>query len=152
ADWKKPLAGIPLEAEIVDARGVPVEKRKIRLTESGFDEVSYTTQESAPTGGWNVNLYIVKDGKTDTQIGSVGVQVKEFQPDRMKAQARLSHSVAEGWVKPDDLKAQFTLQNLFGTPAQNRRVEATLSLTPYFPTFHAYGDYRFFDPQRAKEG
>jgi uncharacterized protein YfaS (alpha-2-macroglobulin family) len=152
ADWSKPLTGIPLEAEIVDARGTSMEKHKLRLNDSGFDEISYTTQESAPTGGWSVNLYIVKDGKTDAQIGSVALQVKEFQPDRMKADARLSHSVPEGWVKPDDLKALFTLQNLFGTPAQNRRVEATLSLAPYFPTFHNYTDYRFFDPQRAKEG
>ena len=152
ADWSKPLVGIPLEAEIVDARGTSMEKRKLRLNESGFDEINYTTQESAATGGWSVNLYIVKDGKTDAQIGSVALQVKEFQPDRMKAEARLSHSVPEGWVKPDDLKALFTLQNLFGTPAQNRRVEATLSLAPYFPTFHNYTEYRFFDPQRAKEG
>ena len=151
-DWSKPLVGIPLEAEIVDARGTSMEKRKLRLNDSGFDEISYTTQESAATGGWAVNLYIVKDGKTDAQIGSVALQVKEFQPDRMKAEARLSHSVPEGWVKPDDLKALFTLQNLFGTPAQNRRVEATLSLTPYFPTFHNYTEYKFFDPQRAKEG
>jgi len=152
ADWSKQLTGIPLEAEIVDARGTSMEKRKLRLTESGFDEIGYTTQETAATGGWSVNLYIVKDGKTDAQIGSVALQVKEFQPDRMKAEARLSHSVAEGWVKPDGLKALFSLQNLFGTPAQQRRVEATLSLTPYFPSFHNYPDYRFFDPQHAKEG
>jgi uncharacterized protein YfaS (alpha-2-macroglobulin family) len=152
ADWAKPLTGIPLQAEIVDARGVVVEQRKLRLSEAGFDEISYTTQESAPTGGWNVNVYIVKDGKTDAQIGSVALQIKEFLPDRMKAEARLSRNVAEGWVKPDGLKALFSLQNLFGTPAQNRRVEATLSLTPVFPIFHSYPDYRFFDPQHAKEG
>ena len=152
ADWAKPLTGVPLQAEIVDARGVVVEQRKLRLNEAGFDEISYTTQESAPTGGWNVNVYIVKDGKTDAQIGSVALQIKEFLPDRMKAEARLSRNVAEGWVKPDGLKALFSLQNLFGTPAQNRRVEATLSLTPVFPVFHNYPDYRFFDPQHAKEG
>jgi uncharacterized protein YfaS (alpha-2-macroglobulin family) len=152
ADWARPLAGIPLQAEIVDARGMPVEKRTLRLSDSGFEELSYTTQESAPTGGWSVNLYIIKDGKPDAQIGSVGVQVKEFLPDRMKAEARLSRNVAEGWIQPDGLKALFTLQNLFGTPAQNRRVEATLSLTPYFPVFHNYTEYRFFDPQHAREG
>ncbi|HZP65822.1 MAG TPA: alpha-2-macroglobulin, partial [Rudaea sp.] len=152
ADWARPLAGIPLEAEIVDARGVPVERRRLRLNDAGFDEIGYTTQETAPTGGWNVNLYIVKDDKANAQIGTVGLQVKEFQPDRMKADARLSHNVAEGWVKPADLKALFNLQNLFGTPAQNRRVEATMTLTPYFPTFHNYTAWKFFDPQRAKEG
>ena len=83
---------------------------------------------------------------------SVGLQVKEFMPDRMKADARLSQNVADGWIKPENLKVLFTLQNLFGTPAQNRRVEATLSLQPYFPSFRNYPDYKFFDPNHAKEG
>ena len=152
ADWKKPLAGIPLEAEIVDARGISVERRKLRLNETGFDELNFATQESAPTGGWSVNLYLVKDDKSSAQIGNVSLQVKDFEPDRMKASAHLSQSSADGWIKPDGLKALFTLQNLFGTPAQNRRVEATMTLTPFFPNFHNYTDYRFFDPQRAKEG
>ena len=152
ADWSKPLDGIPLIAEIADARGTVVETRKLRVDSAGFLGVDYTTQESAPTGTWNVNVYISKDGRADAQIGSVGVQIKEFLPDRMKAEARLSVSSPDGWVKPDGLKALFSLQNLFGTPAQNRRVEATLTLTPSIPSFRGYPDYRFFDPQRAKEG
>ena len=152
ADWAKPLTGIPLQADITDARGIVVESRKLRLSAAGLRGTPIRDAESAPTGGWNVNLYIVKDGKADAQIGSVAVQVKEFMPDRMKAEARLSQSVVDGWVKPDGLKALFTLQNLFGTPAQNRRVEATLTLHPYFPSFRAYPDYQFFDPQHAKEG
>lgn len=152
ADWTKPLDGIPLIAEITDARGTIVETRRLRVDTAGFLGVDYTTQESSPTGTWNVNVYISKDGRADAQIGSVGVQIKEFLPDRMKAEARLSASSPDGWVKPDGLKALFSLQNLFGTPAQNRRVEATLTLTPSIPSFRAYPDYRFFDPQRAKEG
>jgi len=152
ADWTKPLDGIPLIAEITDARGTVVETRKLRVDTAGFLGVDYTTQESSPTGTWNVNVYISKDGRADAQIGSVGVQIKEFLPDRMKAEARLSANSPDGWVKPDGLKALFSLQNLFGTPAQNRRVEATLTLTPSIPSFRPYPDYRFFDPQRAKEG
>ncbi|WP_018973277.1 MG2 domain-containing protein [Rudaea cellulosilytica] len=152
ADWSKPLDGIPLIAEITDARGAVVDTRKLRVETAGFLGVDYTTQESAPTGTWNVNVYIAKDGEADKQIGSVGVQIKEFLPDRMKAEAHLSASSPDGWVKPDGLKALFSLQNLFGTPAQNRRVEATLTLTPSIPSFRAYPDHRFFDPQRAKDG
>jgi uncharacterized protein YfaS (alpha-2-macroglobulin family) len=152
ADWAKPLDGIPLIAEITDARGTVVETRKLRVDTAGFLGIDYTTTESAPTGTWNVNVYISKNGEADAQIGSAGVQIKEFLPDRMKADARLSASSPDGWVKPDGLKAQFSLQNLFGTPAQNRRVEATLTLTPSIPGFRAYPDYKFFDPQRAKEG
>jgi alpha-2-macroglobulin len=41
---------------------------------------------------------------------------------------------------------------LFGTPAEHRRVEATLTLAPAFPAFRALPDFRFYDPLRAKEG
>jgi uncharacterized protein YfaS (alpha-2-macroglobulin family) len=99
-----------------------------------------------------VNLYIVKDGKAGAQIGSTTVQVKEFLPDRMKVEAKLSQQVPEGWVKPDQLKGLVDVQNLFGTPAADRRVEASLTLRPAWPAFHSWPDYHFYDVRRAKEG
>lgn len=155
ANWKTMLEGVPLEVEIVDPRGITIERRKLRLGAAGFEELTYTTQENAPTGAWTVNLYISKEkdgNKTQKQLGSVAVQVKEFMPDRMKVDAHLSQQVVEGWVKPNDLKALVSVQNLFGTPAQERRIDASLTLTPAFPAFRSYRQYHFFDPQRAKEG
>ncbi len=78
--------------------------------------------------------------------------MQEFLPDRMRVTARLSREAPEGWVSPQDLKARVTVHNLFGTPAEKRRVEATLTLSPAFPAFARYPDYHFYDPQRAKEG
>ncbi|MGC1547485.1 MAG: alpha-2-macroglobulin family protein, partial [Rhodanobacter sp.] len=80
------------------------------------------------------------------------VQVKEFLPDRMKVDAKLSQQVPEGWVKPDQLKGIVDVQNLFGTPAADRRVEASLTLRPAWPEFHSWPDYHFYDIRRAKEG
>jgi len=31
-------------------------------------------------------------------------------------------------------------------------VTATMTLSPAYPSFAAYGDYTFYDPQRAKDG
>ncbi|MDC8011290.1 alpha-2-macroglobulin [Tahibacter soli] len=152
ADWTKPIVGVPLEAEILDARGLSVERRKLRLGEVGFEELAYTTQETSPTGSWTINLSLVKDDGLTQPIGSTTVQVKEFLPDRMKATARLSQEVIEGWIKPENLSARVSLMNLFGTPAQNRRVEATLTLSPVLPVFRSYPQHVFHDPQRAKEG
>ncbi|MEO7433444.1 MAG: MG2 domain-containing protein, partial [Dokdonella sp.] len=152
ADWTRNLAGVPLQAEIVDPRGLVVDRRTLKLGANAFEELAYTTQETSPTGAWTVNLSLVKaDGET-SPLGSTSVQVKEFLPDRMKATAHLSHEVVDGWVKPDDLSARIQLMNLFGTPAQQRRVEATLTLSPSWPTFRAFADYTFFDPNHAKEG
>ncbi|WP_456299701.1 MG2 domain-containing protein [Paraburkholderia bannensis] len=152
ASWAHSPSGVPLQAEIVDPRGMTVKRMPLAVDNSGFSELAYTPSETAPTGTWTVNLYIVKNGKTDAPIGSTTVQVKEFLPDRMKVQARLSQQVAEGWVKPDQLKGVVDAQNLFGTPAANRRVEASLTLRPVWPQFRSWQDYHFFDVRRAKEG
>ncbi|QDQ81743.1 MG2 domain-containing protein [Paraburkholderia megapolitana] len=153
ANWTRSPAGIPLQAEIVDPRGITVKTQPVSVDASGFSELQYTTTDTAPTGAWTVNLYIVKDGKVaDDPIGSTTVQVKEFLPDRMKVEAKLSQQVADGWVKPDGLKGIVDAQNLFGTPAADRRVEASLTLRPVWPTFRSWQGYYFFDVRRAKEG
>ncbi|NIE64346.1 MG2 domain-containing protein [Burkholderia sp. Ax-1719] len=152
ANWARSPSGVPLQAEVVDPRGMTVKRMPLAVDNSGFSELSYTPSETAPTGTWSVNLYIVKNGETDAPIGSTTVQVKEFLPDRMKVQARLSQQVPEGWVKPDQLKGVVDALNLFGTPAADRRVEASLTLRPVWPEFRSWQDYHFFDVRRAKEG
>ncbi|MEP6701528.1 MAG: alpha-2-macroglobulin [Betaproteobacteria bacterium] len=151
-DWTRKLAGVPLEAELLDARGLTLRRERIKLSASGFEELRHQTLDVAPTGDYSLNLYIVKDGRPDAQIGSLVVKVQEFQPDRLKMSAHLSSEVPEGWVTPADLKARINLQNLFGTPAENRRVTGTMTLSPAYPAFPSYRDYTFYDPQRAKEG
>ncbi len=152
ADWSRDLSGVPLQAEILDARGLSVDKRMLRTGAVGFDELAFTTQETSPTGSWTVNLSLIDKDNNPQLIGSTTVQIKEFLPDRMKATAHLSQEVVEGWIKPDNLSARVSLQNLFGTPAQDRRVEATLTLSPVLPLFRSWPEHAFFDPQRAKEG
>jgi len=151
ADWATPLARIPLEAVISDARGLEVKRMRLRLSPQGFEEIEYTTPEAAPTGTWTLSLYIVKDGRANSLLGTVAVQVREFQPDRMTMSAHLSAESVDGWVAPDGLTARVSLKNLFGTPAAGRRVTATLELTPGFPSLRGLGEYRFSDPQQAKE-
>ncbi|QWT19396.1 alpha-2-macroglobulin family protein [Bacillus sp. NP157] len=152
SSWTRSVAGIPLVAQIVDPRGTTVRQQAVSMDAAGFAELDYTTAETSPTGNWTVNLYIAKDGKPYSQIGDTTVQVKEFQPDRMKVSAKLSTAVAEGWVKPAQLKAVVDVQNLFGTPAAGRRVEGSLTLRPAFPSFPSYKDYHFYDIRRAKDG
>ncbi len=152
ADWKMPLAGVPLQIEVLDARGLAVKKQKIQLSQAGFEEILHTTQDTAPTGTYTFNVYIVKDGQASSLLGSTTVRVQEFLPDRMKIAAHLSQERAVGWVSPKDLKGLVTLTNLFGTPATQRRVSGTLGLFPAYPAFASYPDYLFYDPLLAKEG
>ena len=152
SNWTTQLEGAPLEVEVLDARGLAVKKQKIKLSAAGFEEILHTTQDTSPTGTYTFNVYIVKDGHAAGLIGSTTVRVQEFLPDRLKISAHLSQERLEGWVSPKDLKGLVTLTNLFGTPATNRRISATLGLYPAYPAFPSYKDYSFYDPLLAKEG
>lgn len=150
-DWRRDLTGIPVEVVISDPRGLEIEKKKIELSGSGFEETSYVTEEGSPTGTYRVSVYIVKDNKRSTLLGSTDVKVEEFMPDRLRIVTALSKDVPKGWVEPEELKGEVDLFNLFGTPAIGRRVSSTISLAPAKLYFGDYKDYNFFDPLKPKE-
>ncbi|MGG4610282.1 alpha-2-macroglobulin family protein [Providencia sp. Me31A] len=148
-DWKTSTAGIPLRIEVRDPRNTLMLSKSIQLNDFGFNELSYTTSENAPTGDWNINLYLVsKDDSNDSLLGSTTITVKEFEPDTMKVAINLTPDRSHGWVKPDELKAQIDVQNLFGTPAQDRRVMSKLTLRPVYPSFSQYKNYMFNQSRR----
>lgn len=160
AGWNQKLNDLPVEAEVIDARGLVVRKQKLKLGAGGMAEFSHATQDSSPTGNYTINLNLARDtGSTapgaveapPLRLGSLTVKVQEFMPDRMKVVARLSSETEEGWISPKDLSAKINVQNLFGTPAPARRVESQLSLMPAYPAFRSYADFVFFDPLKAKE-
>lgn len=152
-DWKTSVAGIPLRAEIRDPRDTVMSTVPLTLDKSGFNELSYTTGENSPTGDWTVYLYLVgKDNTNSRLLGSTTVKVKEFEPDRLKVSLKLTPERQQGWVKPQELKASIDVQNLFGTPAQDRRVTSKLTLRPIYPSFSQFSDYLFYENRHRNEG
>ncbi|HEY6641102.1 alpha-2-macroglobulin [Povalibacter sp.] len=151
-DWHRKFAGVPLRLEITDPRGTVIRRETFVPGPAGFGEIRQPTRETSPTGTYTLSLSVVRNANYGDLIGSTTVQVRDFQPDRLHMSATFSTQSAEGWVSPDDLSAQITLENLFGTPAENRRVTAQMTLTPSFPAFRRYPDYQFYDPQHAREG
>jgi uncharacterized protein YfaS (alpha-2-macroglobulin family) len=138
---------IPLQLEIRNPRGTLTLKKKLTLPQLGFLEQAYSTEATSETGNYEATLYLVRDNQQrGRQIGAVSFQVEEFQPDRMKIQSRLLGAKEKGWLSANLLKAEVRLENLFGTPAQERRVEASFSLMPTGFQFRDYADYRFEDP------
>lgn len=152
-DWKTPVTGIPLRAEVRDPRNTLMAEFPLTLEASGFNELSYTTAENSPTGDWTVDLYLVGKDKRDSRLlGSTMVRIKEFEPDRLKVALTLTPDRKQGWVKPSELKADIDVQNLFGTPAQDRRVKSKLTLRPIYPNFSQFADYQFYENRRSGDG
>lgn len=153
AVWGNSLAGVPVRAEIRDPRDTLMSTQPLTLNASGFNELSYATSESSPTGEWNVYLYLIgKDKDTSTLLGQVDVNVKEFEPDQLKVKLQLTPDRKQGWVKPSELKADIDVQNLFGTPAQERRVTSKLTLRPMYPSFDQFPDYLFYENRTNSDG
>ena len=145
-NWQGNLKGLPVETEVVDARDLRVQTKKLALPEAGFVELSYTTANESPTGVYRINVYLIKDNKRTTLLGSTTASVKEFLPDRMKIEARLSKAAPRGWINPSDMHASVILANLYGTPATDRRVTGRVELAPAAFSFPEFRDFTFFDP------
>jgi uncharacterized protein YfaS (alpha-2-macroglobulin family) len=146
-NWQGNLKGLPVETEVVDARDLRVQTKKLTLPEAGFVELSYRTANESPTGVYTVNVYLIKDSKRTTLLGSTTASVKEFLPDRMKIETRLSKAAPRGWINPSDTHASVILANLYGTPATDRRVTGRVELAPAAFSFPEFRDFTFFDPR-----
>lgn len=139
-------AGLPLQVTITDARGSIVFDQKYSLNQIGLLTQDFATQVSSPTGQYTLNLYTVKDENEQSLLGSTTFKVEEFQPDRMRIKASLSAQTKKGWISPADLVAEVSLWNLYGTPAEDRRVSGKLVLIPKPVSFDEFPDYVFADP------
>ena len=158
-------AGIPLELSIHDPKGNVVLKERMPVPENGLFDLEMPTTAATATGDYEAHLYRVNKRNNATEhLGQTNFSVEEFQPDSMKIRTELEPGVSKGWfslAQPEtatdadqnedvkaDLKAKVQLKNLFGTPAQNRRIEAAIELKPATFAFREFSDYRFTDPQR----
>ncbi|KTC92902.1 hypothetical protein Ldro_0273 [Legionella drozanskii LLAP-1] len=139
-------AGLPLEVTVTDPRGTTIYDQKFTLDSTGFSSFDFQTNATSPTGQYFVNLYIVKDSRPDSLLGSTTIRVAEFQPDRMRITSNFSQEATQGWISPTDLVAKVGLWNLYGAPAADRKVSAKILLTPKPVQFAKYPDYIFADP------
>jgi uncharacterized protein YfaS (alpha-2-macroglobulin family) len=152
SNWQPLPKDMPVEAEVIDARGLSVRRETLFVGAGGALELTHPTQESSPTGNYTINISLPRRTSANAPdvpaqlLGSTSVKVQEFMPDRSKVAARLSKEQPQGWVSPSELKLKVNVQNLFGTPAQHRRVDASMTLAPAWPRFTAFPDYEFFDP------
>jgi alpha-2-macroglobulin len=150
-NWSGQLAGLPLEIEVIDARGLRAQLRKVALPSAGFDELNFQTAYESPTGEYRINLYLLHNGWRDLLLGNAIFQVKEFLPDRMRITSELSKQTARGWIDSKDVRALVTLRNLYGTPATQRRLTSHMDLSPAAFHFAEFKDYIFHDPLRDGE-
>ncbi|MDH3533909.1 MAG: MG2 domain-containing protein, partial [Gammaproteobacteria bacterium] len=146
-DWAA-LGNLPLALNIRDPRGQTAMDKLLELPDDGFFEETFATDAASATGNYDATLYLVEAQNRRRAIGSATFKVEEFLPDRLRIQSSISGQKPLGWVKPGDLTCNVTLENLFGTPAESRRVTGQLELSPTSMRFGKYPGYVFDDPLR----
>lgn len=146
------VEGIPLEVVIVGPRYQEALVRRITLPKNGFFDFQFATQPNTITGIYSANLHLVRDQKyRGRQLGSVRFDVEEFQPQTMKIQSELLDVVKTGWNIQEQLFSSVKLTNLFGTPAQDRKMSGRVIIEPHNFRFDEYREYQFTDPHLNKD-
>jgi uncharacterized protein YfaS (alpha-2-macroglobulin family) len=143
----KPLPGFPVNWVIKNPQGITLLEHRMALETFGLIELPFATDATSPTGHYTADLYLPEKHRRGRLLGSTSFKVEEFQPDSLRINSRFVPTPASGWSTLKQVEARVSLHNLFGTPAQNRKVTAQLQLTPTQFTFSAFPGYRFADPQ-----
>lgn len=156
-DWGQ-LPASPIEVVITDPRNNIFYQTRQRLPEDGMQEIPFTLSPTATTGEYRVAINLITNPKRNykRRIGSGQFSVEEFQPDNMRIRTELVHSGQgtdknAGWQTQLTLRGNASLQNLFGLPAQDRRVKASYTLQPRDFQFSRYADYQFENPYRLND-
>lgn len=146
------VEGIPLEVGIYGPRHNVVKEEKLVLPAKGFFDYKYQTDLTSDTGNYKASLYLVRDNnRRGPEIGTVDFKVEEFQPDTMKIESTLLGVKDTGWNNKDNIRVKASLKNLFGTPAQDRKVTGQVIINPSNFSFKEYEGYRFTDPYYNSE-
>ncbi|MEN7342126.1 MAG: alpha-2-macroglobulin [Pseudomonadota bacterium] len=149
-DWR-PLGKLPLAMQVVDPRGQVVMKERIALPDIGLFDRHFQTESTTPTGNYNVTLYLIDNNRSQRVIGNTRFKVEEFLPDRLRIRSEIRDQRPKGWLKSDTLTTDVSLETLFGTAAQDRRVTGKLTLRPANLYFADYKNFVFSDPLRRPD-
>lgn len=145
------VPGAPIELRVDDARGRTALRTRAALPADGLLAWRFDTRLESPTGRYQANVYLIDSGGQRQALGGTSFSVEDYQPDRLRIRAAVEGSPERGWLQPGDHFVRVSLENLFGTPAQGRRVRGTLVLQPISPQFAEHPGFVFTDPFRDPE-
>lgn len=152
-DWQPMPAGLPLEAVLVSPTGAEVMRRAFTVGEDGLNSFDWACPEDAAVGSYQLDVRLPGDttrSGASPVLGSTRVRVEEFQPDTLALAASFTPAAPKGWIRTGQdapaVEAQARLDNLYGEPAANHRVQATLRTEKSRLHFAGYEDYTFYEP------
>lgn len=138
------LSGVPVKMEITDPRGRTTREESFSLSGDGMFDSTYQISNTATIGEYTINIFLLNNkNKIQDTIGTTTFRVQEFTPDNLKITATINGATDAGWISTQNMTANVSLFNLFGTPAPSKRISAHASLRPIEFVFPEYRSYTF---------
>lgn len=133
--WKNE-ADVPVKMKLVMPNGKEFATARKILNEQGSCETSFNPPVTAMTGTYVVELY----SGNDVLLNSYNISVEEFMPDRMRVTLKTDK---EQYQPGDNITAEVLADNLYGTPAADRKYQCEFNLSKGTFTSEKYTDYSF---------
>ncbi len=152
-DWQPMPAGLPLEAVLVSPTGAEVMRRAFTVGDDGLNSFDWSCPADAAVGSYQLDIRLpggdVRSGASPV-LGSTRVRVEEFQPDTLALSTSFTPTAPKGWIRTgldaQNVDVQARLDNLYGEPAANHRVQVVLRTEKSHLHFAGYEDYTFYEP------
>lgn len=139
---------IPLVVEVRNPSGDLASQSDLWADAEGYMTYTFQTGTSAPTGQYNLNLYVKDKNRSKQFVAGISFRIEEFQPDNLKIRAKWNQVNTKGWETSALLKCDVRLFNLYGNPAGDHQIRASYSLIPADFHFKQFSGYSFHDPLR----
>ncbi len=133
--WNNP-GEIPVKMQLKMPNGKEFANYKKILNKEGACETSYDIPNTAITGTYTLNVL----SGNDVLLNSYNISIEDFIPDRIKTTLSLNK---EEYKPGDEIKATLQVDNLFGTPAANRKYSAEMNMSKKVFKVKALPEYNF---------
>jgi len=127
---------VPLTLKIINAQGKEQISRLIGHLEQGGLQYRFTIPSTSKTGQWSAKLYLSTD---DDPIGSVDFSVEDYVPETLAVELTTKQLGYTNDAMDITLQSDF----LYGAPATDLAVSASVSLVPQRRVFSDWSQYVF---------
>ena len=127
---------LPLKIRVLAPNGKEYQSQRKQLSASGSASGLFFIPPAAMTGTYSIEVF----SSNNVLLASRRIAVEEFMPDRIKVAVKTDKTV---YNSGEAIVAAIQADNLYGTPAANRKYETELRLSRKSLKPKAFPDYKF---------
>ena len=152
--WQVESKDLSVTAILYGPGGNELYREKVQPKKDGLVTFAWKSDPDCATGTYRLDLNLDLGHKNFAILGTTHVRIEEFQPDTLALRLTKDKDAPKGWIKVDPKaksKIKVNLDNLYGEPARNHRIKATLHTDPSTLSLAGYSDFTFSDLTKSND-